>query len=120
MKVESLRSLAEHVVSGELQIDHLDPLSEDEVGTQITASRGLGRWTADMFLLINLERPDILPIGDLGIRTAVQRLYRLDHLPTPKEVDAIGGKWQPHRSLGRFYRWASARQGAAESPQPVR
>src|SRR5438874_6465168 len=102
MKVEYLRSLAEHVVSGELQIDHLDTLSDDEVRMQITASRGLGRWTADMFLLINLERPDILPIGDLGIRTAVQRLYRLDHLPTPKEVDAIGEKWRPHRSLASF------------------
>ena len=110
MKVEYLRSLAEHVVSGELQIDHLDTLSDDEVRTQITASRGLGRWTADMFLLINLERPDILPIGDLGIRTAVQRLYRLDHLPTPKEVDAIGEKWRPHRSLASFYLWASTRQ----------
>src|SRR5438105_15153772 len=63
MKVEYLRSLAEHVVAGELQIDDLDKLSDDEVRTQITASRGLGRWTADMFLLINLERPDILPTG---------------------------------------------------------
>src|SRR3989442_11949105 len=84
MKVEYLRSLAEHVVSRELQIDHLDKLSDDEVRAQITASRGLGRWTADMFLLINLERPDVLPIGDLGIRSAVQRLYRLDPPPPPR------------------------------------
>src|SRR5207237_5822445 len=81
MKVEYLRSLAEHIISGELQVDHLDKLSDEEVREQITASRGLGRWTADMFLLINLERPDILPSGDLGIRSAVQRLYRLDHVP---------------------------------------
>jgi DNA-3-methyladenine glycosylase II len=112
MKVEYLRSLAEHVVSGELQIDHLDELSDDEIRAQITASRGLGRWTADMFLLINLERPDILPIGDLGIRSAVQRLYRLDHLPTPGEVDDIGGKWRPNRSLASLYLWASGRQAA--------
>ena len=115
MKVEYLRSLAEHVVSGELQIDHLDKLSDDEVRAQITASRGLGRWTADMFLLINLERPDILPIGDLGIRSAVQRLYRLDHLPTPREVDAVGEKWRPYRSLASFYLWASTRQ----APKPT-
>ncbi len=115
MKVEYLRSLAEHVVSGELQIDHLDKLSDDEVRAQITASRGLGRWTADMFLLINLERPDILPIGDLGIRSAVQRLYRLDHLPTPREVDAIGEKWRPNRSLASFYLWASTRP----APKPT-
>ena len=112
MKVEYLRSLAEHIVSGELQIDHLDKLSDDEVRAQITASRGLGRWSADMFLLINLERPDILPIGDLGIRSAVQRLYRLDHLPTPGEVDAIGEKWRPNRSLASLYLWASTRQPA--------
>ncbi len=109
-KVEYLRSLAEHIISGELQVDHLDTLSDDEVRAQITASRGLGRWTADMFLLINLERPDILPIGDLGIRSAVQRLYRLDHLPTPGEVEAIGEKWRPNRSLASLYLWASTRQ----------
>ena len=116
MKVEYLRSLAEHIVSGELQVDHLDKLSDDEVRAQITASRGLGRWTADMFLLINLERPDVLPIGDLGIRSAVQRLYRLDHLPTPREVDAIGEKWRPNRSLASFYLWASTRQ----PPKPAK
>jgi DNA-3-methyladenine glycosylase II len=111
-KVEYVRSLAEHVISGELQIDHLDKLSDDEVREQITATRGLGRWTADMFLLINLERPDILPIGDLGIRSAVQRLYRLDHVPSEREVDAIGEKWRPNRSMASFYLWASGRQPA--------
>jgi DNA-3-methyladenine glycosylase II len=109
-KVEYVRSLAEHIISGELQVDRLNKLSDDDVREQITASRGLGRWTADMFLLINLERPDILPIGDLGIRSAVQRLYRLDHLPTPREVDAIGEKWRPNRSLASLYLWASSRQ----------
>ena len=115
-KVEYVRSLAEHIISGELQVDHLDKLSDDEVRAQITASRGLGRWTADMFLLINLERPDVLPIGDLGIRSAVQRLYKLDHLPTPGEVDAIGEKWRPNRSLASLYLWASTRQ----APKPAK
>ena len=108
-KVEYVRSLAEHIISGELQVDHLGKLSDDEIREQITASRGLGRWTADMFLLINLERPDILPIGDLGIRSAVQRLYQLDHLPSPREVEAIGEKWRPNRSLASLYLWASTR-----------
>jgi DNA-3-methyladenine glycosylase II len=112
MKVEYLRSLAEHVISGELQIDHLDKLSDDQVREQITAIRGLGRWTADMFLLVNLQRPDILPIGDLGIRSA-------DHLPSPREVEAIGEKWRPHRSLASFYLWASNRRIAKPtSPAP--
>lgn len=121
MKIEYLRSLAEHIISGKLDIDHLDKLSDEEVRTQITASKGLGRWTADMFLMINLERPDILPSGDLGIRSAVQRLYRLDHLPTPREVDAIGEKWRPHRSLASFYLWSWNRQTAKppkRHPQP--
>ena len=109
MKVEYLRSLAEHIISGELQVDQLDKLSDEEVRAQITASRGLGRWTADMFLLINLQRPDILPIGDLGIRSAVQRLNKLDHMPSPSEVEAIGEKWRPNRSLAGLYLWASNR-----------
>lgn len=116
MKMEYLRSLAEHIISGQLQIDHLDRFSDDQVREQITSSKGLGRWTADMFLLINLERPDVLPIGDLGIRTAVQRLYRLDHLPSPKEVEAIGEKWRPNRSLASFYLWASGRPPAKPVP----
>ena len=119
MKIEYLRSLAEHIIAGELDIEHLHQLSDDEVRQQITASKGLGRWTADMFLLINLERPDILPIGDLGIRSAVQRLYRLDHLPSPSEVDAIGEKWRPNRSLASFYLWAWNRQMAGV-PAPAR
>jgi DNA-3-methyladenine glycosylase II len=109
-KVEYVRSLAEHIISGELKVDHLDKLSDDEVREQITASRGLGRWTADMFLLINLRRPDILPIGDLGIRSAVQRLFRLDHVPSPAEVDALGEKWRPNRSLASLYLWSSNQQ----------
>ena len=117
MKIEYLRSLAEHIISGELKINDLHKLSDDDVRGQITASKGLGRWTADMFLLINLERPDILPVGDLGIRSAVQRLYRLDHLPSPREVDAIGEKWRPNRSLASFYLWASGRQRATPASQ---
>src|SRR2546426_11750321 len=120
MKVEYLRSLAEHIVSGELQIDKLHTLSDDEVRAQVTASKGLGRWTADMFLLINLERPDILPIGDLGIRSAVRRLYRLDHLPSPSEVEAIGENWRPNRSLASFYLWAWNRRTTAVRPKPAR
>src|SRR5207302_2776224 len=120
MKIEYLRSLAQHIISGDLDINHLDKLSDEAVRGQLTSSKGLGRWTADMFLLINLERPDILPIGDLGIRSAVQRLYRLDHMPTPREVDAIGEKWQPNRSLASLDLWASARQAAKPVPTPSR
>lgn len=112
MKAEYVHSLAQHILSGELQIDRLDKLPDDEVRRQITSSKGLGPWTADMFLLINLQRPDVLPIGDLGIRMAVQRLYRLDHVPMPREVQAIGEKWRPNRSLASLYLWASGRPPA--------
>ena len=111
-KVEYIRSLAEHIASGELDVDHLDQLSDDEVRRQITASRGLGPWTADMFLMINLERPDVLPTGDLGIRDAIRQLYRLDHMPSPKEAAAIGERWRPNRTLASFYLWASGRPSA--------
>jgi DNA-3-methyladenine glycosylase II len=107
MKVGYLRSLAKHVVSGEFQIKKLRTLSDDEVREQIMAIKGLGRWSADMFLLLKLQRPDVLPSGDLGIRSAVQRLYRLKQMPSPREVDAIGEKWRPNRSLASLYLWTS-------------
>lgn len=112
MKTQYLRSLAEHIISGDFQINRLHNFSDDEVREQITSIKGLGRWTADMFLLINLQRPDILPIGDLAIQSAVQRLYRLDHLPAPREVDSIGEKWRPNRSLASLYLYAWNRQTA--------
>ena len=108
-KVEYVHSLAQHILAGDIHIDRLDKLPDDEVRRQITSSKGLGPWSADMFLMINLRRPDVLPTGDLGIRSAVQRLYRLDHLPTPGEVAAIGEKWRPNRSLASLYLWASGR-----------
>ena len=112
-KAGYVHSLAQHILSGEIQIDRLHKLPDDEVRRQVTSSKGIGPWSADMFLLINLGRPDVLPTGDLGIRSAVQRLYRLDHLPTPREVAAIGEKWRPNRSLASFYLWASGRPPAA-------
>ena len=108
-KVDYVHSLAQHVLAGDIHNDRLDKLPDDEVRRQLTSSKGIGPWSADMFLLIDLRRPDVLPTGDLGIRSAVQRLYRLDHLPTPKEVAAIGEKWRPNRSLASFYLWASGR-----------
>ena len=115
-KAEYVHSLAQHILAGEIQIDRLHKLPDDEVRRQLTSSKGIGPWSADMFLLINLRRPDVLPTGDLGIRSAVQRLYKLDHLPTPREVAAIGDKWRPNRTLASLYLWASGRPPAAASP----
>jgi DNA-3-methyladenine glycosylase II len=102
-----LRSLAEHVLSGELELDRLTELSDDEVSAQLTAVKGLGQWTADMFLIFHLRRPDVLPVGDLGIRRAVQVVYGLEQLPTPAELQGIAEPWRPHRSLACLYLWRS-------------
>jgi DNA-3-methyladenine glycosylase II len=106
-KAAYLRSLAEHVVDGELPIDDLAELTDDEVYETLTAVKGLGRWTVDMFLMFHLGRPDVLPVGDLGIRRAVQIQYELEDLPTPAELERIAEPWRPHRSLASLYLWES-------------
>jgi DNA-3-methyladenine glycosylase II len=106
-KVEYIRDLASHVLSGELELDRLGELSDEEVVDEIVAVRGLGVWTAEMFLLFHLERPDVLSGGDLGIRKAVQIEYGLDGMPTPTRVLEIGEPWRPHRSLASLYLWES-------------
>ncbi len=106
-KVEYVRDLAAHVISGELELDRLSQLSDDEVIAEITAIRGFGTWSAQMFLIFFLDRPDVLPTGDLGIRNAVRAAYDLDELPTPAEVERIGEPWRPNRSLASVYLWES-------------
>ena len=106
-KVGYLRSLAEHVQSGELELDRLSELPDDEVSEQLTAVKGLGQWTADMFLIFHLRRPDVLPVGDLGIRRAVEREYGLPELPDAARLMEIGEPWRPHRSLASLYLWRS-------------
>jgi DNA-3-methyladenine glycosylase II len=106
-KVEYVRDLASHVVAGELELDRLEQLSDEEVIEEIVAVRGLGVWTAEMFLIFHLERPDVLSGGDLGIRKAVQIEYGLAAMPTPAKVIEIGEPWRPHRSLASLYLWES-------------
>jgi DNA-3-methyladenine glycosylase II len=106
-KVEYIRDLASHVIEGELELDRLDQLEDAEVIEEIVAVRGLGVWTAEMFLMFHLERPDILSGGDLGIRKAVQIEYRLDEMPAPTKVLEIGEPWRPQRSLASLYLWES-------------
>jgi DNA-3-methyladenine glycosylase II len=113
-KVEYVRDLASHVLAGELELDRLDDLSDEEVVEEIVAVRGLGVWTAEMFLLFHLERPDVLSGGDLGIRKAVQVEYELDEMPTPARVLEIGEPWRPHRSLASLYLWESLANAPAD------
>ncbi len=106
-KVEYVRDLASHVIEGDLELDSLDRLADEEVIEEIVAVRGLGVWTAEMFLIFHLERPDVLSGGDLGIRKAVQVEYGLEEMPPPTQVLEIGEPWRPHRSLASLYLWES-------------
>jgi DNA-3-methyladenine glycosylase II len=106
-KVEYVQDLARHVLSGELELDRLDELGDEEAIEEIVAVRGLGRWTAEMFLLFHLRRPDVLSGGDLGIRKAVQIELGLEEMPSPQETVEIGERWKPYRSLASLYLWES-------------
>jgi DNA-3-methyladenine glycosylase II len=106
-KVKYLRSLAEHVQSGELELDKMGSMSDEDVAAELIAVKGIGQWSADMFLMFHLERPDVLPVGDLGIRKAAQELYGLDELPGPTDLERIAEPWRPYRTLACRYLWAS-------------
>lgn len=106
-KVEYVQDLARHVLSGELELDRLEQLDDEAVIAEIVAVRGLGRWTAEMFLIFHLQRPDVLSGGDLGIRKAIQIEYGLEAMPTPQEVVERSRDWRPHRSLASLYLWES-------------
>jgi DNA-3-methyladenine glycosylase II len=106
-KVGFLRSLAEHVLSGELELKRLDALSDEDVIAELVAVKGLGEWTSHMFLMFQLERPDVLAVGDLGIRRAIERAYGLAALPLAPEIERIAEPWRPHRTLACRYLWRS-------------
>ena len=106
-KAAYLRDLAEHIVDGELPVDDLAQLPDDQVYELLIAIKGLGRWTIDMFLMFHLGRPDILPVGDLGIRKAIQVHYGLEELPKAGEMENIAEAWRPHRTLACIYLWES-------------
>ncbi len=106
-KVSYLRDLARHVLDGSLEIDHLDKLGDEQVIEEVTAVRGLGEWSAQVFLIFHLERPDVLATGDLGIRKAAQLAYRLEKMPKPDELIEIAAPWRPHRTLACLYLWES-------------
>ena len=107
MKVVFLRSLAEHVVDEELELTRLDELSDEDVAAELVAVKGLGEWTSDVFLLFQLDRPDVLPVGDLGVRRAVMRAYGLAELPEREEMTRIAEPWRQHRSTASRYLWRS-------------
>jgi DNA-3-methyladenine glycosylase II len=119
-KVGYLRDLSARIVDGRLLLDELESLPDEDVIERLTAVKGFGRWTAEMFLMFRLHRPDVLPAGDLGIVTAIQRVYRLRKKPDAKRVQKIGEAWRPYRSVASWYLWQTLRNEplakAASSP----
>jgi DNA-3-methyladenine glycosylase II len=106
-KLGYLRDLCRRIVEGELPLDVLDRMDDEAVIENLTQVKGVGRWTADMFLIFRLQRPDVLPVGDLGIVRAVQRAYKLRKAPSPARLTRIGEAWRPYRSVACWYLWAS-------------
>jgi DNA-3-methyladenine glycosylase II len=118
-KTASLRSLAEHVVSGELDLDRLHELPDAEVSRQLIAVKGIGQWTADMFLIFSLHRPDVFAVGDLGIRNAIKRFYGLNGKPA--QLVPLGEPWRPYRTRACLYLWRTLTAGAPlQDPDPAR
>ena len=106
-KVSFIRDLAEHVQDGRLDLERLHRHPDDEVMRQLVAVKGIGRWTAEIFLMFRLGRPDILPADDLGLMNAVHRAYGMRRRPTPDKLRKIGEAWRPYRSVASWYLWQS-------------
>jgi DNA-3-methyladenine glycosylase II len=110
-KIGYLRDLATRVADRSLPLAHLGRLPDDAIVEHLVQVKGIGRWTAQMFLMFRLGRPDVLPDLDLGIQTAIQRAYGLKKRPTPKDVLRIGEKWRPYASVASWYMWRSLENG---------
>jgi DNA-3-methyladenine glycosylase II len=118
-KVQFLRSLAEHVLSGELELERMDSLPDDEVLAELVAVKGIGEWTAHMFLMFHLDRPDILAVGDLGVRMAIRNEYGLEALPTPAEMRELAEPWHPHASTACRFLWRSLDEPGSAEATPI-
>jgi DNA-3-methyladenine glycosylase II len=107
-KLASLRDLASRALSGQVPLDDLDDLSDDEIVKRLSAVRGIGRWTAEMFLIFQLRRPDVWPVDDLGVRRGYAVIHGLPEWPKPKELAVLGDAYQPYRTVAAWYCWRTA------------
>src|SRR6266700_6550758 len=104
-KVASIRDLAAKVVDGTVPLHRLGRLADEELITRLSIVRGIGRWTAEMFLIFQLRRLDVWPVGDYGVRKGYALAYGLKRLPTPKELQALGERFRPYRTVAAWYCW---------------
>ncbi len=110
-KIGYLRDLSDKVVAGALPLDEVDQMNDDELIAHLVQVKGIGRWTAQMFLMFRLGRRNVLPELDLGIQNAIRRAYGKRKRPSPKQVRAIGAKWSPHSTVASWYLWRSLENG---------
>src|SRR5213594_946789 len=110
MKIDYLKDLARNIKEGRLNMKLLSKMSDDEVIVHLTQVKGIGRWTAEMFLIFSLGRQDVLPVHDLGLRKGAQVAFSLPDLPKPKELEKLGERWRPYRSIATWYLWKSLKK----------
>jgi len=110
-KITYVRDLAGRVLSGELDLERLSEMPDDEIIGALTKVKGIGVWTAQMFLIFSLGRPDVLSTADLGLRRALGWLYQLDETPGAKDFEQYGEKWQPYRTTASLYLWEAINRG---------
>jgi len=107
MKIDYLKDLARNIKEGRLNMKLLSKMCDEEVIDHLTQVKGIGRWTAEMFLIFSLGRQDVLPVHDLGLRKGAQMAFSLPDLPKPKELEKMGERWRPYRSMATWYLWKS-------------
>ena len=106
-KIEYIKDLSARIIDKKLNLSLMPEMADEEIVNQLIQVKGIGRWTAEMFLIFCLGRPDIFPVGDLGLRKAIQKVYSLPELPRPSTMLAIAQPWKPYRSIATWYLWKS-------------
>ena len=107
MKIRYIKELSKKIENGELKLKTISKLEDEEIITELTRIKGIGRWTAEMFLIFSLEREDVLPVGDLGLKKGIQRLFSLPEIPKEEKIEEIAEKWRPYRTVATWYIWKS-------------
>jgi DNA-3-methyladenine glycosylase II len=106
-KIDYLKDLASHVYDGRINLEELPTMNDEEIINKLVNVKGIGRWTSEMFLIFSLGRQDVLPVTDLGVRKAIQKVYSLSELPKPNTMMEIAQPWRPYRSIATWYLWKS-------------
>ncbi|NDF24418.1 MAG: DNA-3-methyladenine glycosylase 2 family protein [Thaumarchaeota archaeon] len=110
MKISYIKDLSHRIETKQLRLHLMKNLTDEEIIAELTEVKGIGRWTAEMFLIFSLGRQDVLPVGDLGLKKGIQRLYSMEELPEKEKMEKIAQKWRPYRSVATWYLWRSLNQ----------